>query len=115
MGPPVPHPRGELSALLLSRLGPRVGPAPPHLPAVPADPVADDDLQLALYLCYELHYRGFDGVDPEWEWEPSLLALRRRLEPAFEAALVETVGEPLDTVEPSEMDLALRAIADADD
>ena len=22
------------------------------------------DLHLALYVCYELHYRGFDGVDP---------------------------------------------------
>ena len=23
------------------------------------DPLADDDLQLALYCCFELHYRGF--------------------------------------------------------
>ena len=28
------------------------------------------DLQLALYMCYELHYRGFSGVDPTWEWNP---------------------------------------------
>jgi hypothetical protein len=56
------------------------------------DPLADDDLQLALYLCFELHYRGFDGVDPEWEWSPTLLALRGVLEEAFLAALESTLG-----------------------
>jgi hypothetical protein len=85
------------------------------VPPVPADPLADDDLQLALYACYELHYRGFDGVHPEWEWEPSLLELRRRLERIFEDALMAAVGPPEDTVEPEEMDLALRAVAEADD
>ena len=34
------------------------------------------DLQMALYMCYELHYRGFAGVDPTWEWNPGLLHLR---------------------------------------
>src|SRR4051794_2596660 len=111
----LPERRGDLSALLLDRLGPEVRTIPPHLPPVPDDPVVDEDLQLALYLCYELHYRGFDGVDPEWEWEPSLLRLRRRLERIFEDALLEAIGTPLDTVDPQEMDLALRAIADADD
>jgi hypothetical protein len=60
-------------------------------PVVRADPAdADpygDDLQLALYCCYELHYRGFAGVPDDREWEPGLLALRRELERAFEAAL----------------------------
>ncbi len=51
------------------------------------DPMHGDDFHLALYVCYELHYRGFAGVDPAWEWEPSLLALRRTLESAFERAL----------------------------
>ena len=58
----------------------------------PADPLADEDLQLALYLCYELHYRGLDGVAEEWEWEPSLLALRARLEARFEAGLLRGAG-----------------------
>src|SRR3954471_8627081 len=75
----LPEPRGDLSALVIGRLGPALRQGPPHLPAGPDDPLADEDLQLALYVCYELHYRGFDGVDPEWEWEPSLLRLRRRL------------------------------------
>lgn len=48
-----------------------------------ADAVADDDLQLALYCCYELHYRGFAGVDPTYEWDPALLAFRAGLEQCF--------------------------------
>ncbi|MEO7556871.1 MAG: iron-containing redox enzyme family protein, partial [Acidimicrobiales bacterium] len=51
------------------------------------DPLDDDDLHLALYVCYELHYRGWDGVDAEWEWDPGLLALRAGLERGFLAAL----------------------------
>jgi hypothetical protein len=78
--------------------------------------VDGDDLNLALYLCYELHYRGFDGVDEAWEWEPSLLAFRRELEAVFEADLVAAIGEPSpEPVPPGEMDLALREIEDADD
>lgn len=54
------------------------------LPAVPADTeVLGRDLQLALYTLYELHYRGFAGVDPELEWDPELLRLRRALETVF--------------------------------
>jgi hypothetical protein len=51
------------------------------------DPLSDDDLQLALYCCYELHYRGFAGVDPDLEWEPGLIATRNRLEASFIGAL----------------------------
>jgi hypothetical protein len=47
-----------------------------------ADPWSED-FQLALYVCYELHYRGFGGVSDAWEWEPGLLGLRRELEHAF--------------------------------
>jgi hypothetical protein len=63
-----------------------------------ADPLADDDFQLALYLCYELHYRSFPGVDAAWEWSPTLLAARAALETAFFGALEDAVGrgEPVD-------------------
>lgn len=63
------------------------------------DPPTDDadpyglDLQLALYTCYELHYRGFAGVEPGWEWHPRLLQLRARFEAAFLAAVRRDVGE----------------------
>lgn len=91
--PPLPAPRGPLSAHLIRHLA-----RPPHPLAVPqvvapaADALVDDDLQLALYCCYELHYRSFDGVDEGWEWEPSLLAVRRSLERAFEERLRRELG-----------------------
>ena len=53
------------------------------------------DLQLALCMCYELHYRGFAGVDPTWEWNPDLLGLRAELERAFLAGVRRDV-EPID-------------------
>jgi hypothetical protein len=56
------------------------------------DPVTGEDSALALYLCYELHYLGLADVDEAWEWEPSLLAVRRWLERAFEARLSEIAG-----------------------
>ena len=50
------------------------------------------DLQLALAVCYELHYQGFAGVDSRWEWNAGLLHLRGRMEDAFLAALRRDVG-----------------------
>jgi hypothetical protein len=58
---------------------------------VAADPVGDDDLQLALYLCYEMHYRGFDGVDDRLEWDPRSLAFRAAAETVFEEAVRDSV------------------------
>jgi hypothetical protein len=115
-GPPLPGPRGPVTDELLERLVA----APHQITAVHvpdcADPITDDDLQLALYVCYELHYRGFAGIDDDWEWEPSLLALRRDLERLFERALRDRVGDPRPSVVRAEgMDLALRAIADGDE
>jgi hypothetical protein len=50
------------------------------------------DLHMALATCYELHYHGFAGVDPNWEWNAGLLHLRGRLEDVFLTALREGVG-----------------------
>ncbi|MFD0260085.1 iron-containing redox enzyme family protein [Kitasatospora indigofera] len=65
------------------------------LPA-PADAATTDpwgeDQQLALYLCYELHYRAFSGVDAAWEWHPAVLGLRRALEETFLDALRKETG-----------------------
>lgn len=57
------------------------------------------DLQLALCVCYELHYHGFAGVDPGWEWNAGLLHLRGKLENAFLTAVRRDVGkiDPEDT------------------
>ena len=57
-----------------------------------ADPYGID-VQLTLYLCYELHYRGFADSDPDWEWNPGLLHLRGRLEELFLTAVRQDVGE----------------------
>ena len=113
--PPLPEPRGPVSAFLLRELVGQTHPLPPTAVAEPVDSLADEDLQLALYLCYELHYRGLDGVDPRWEWEPSLLALRGSLERMVEGAIRRLVGELPARIEPKESDRALRAVADADD
>jgi hypothetical protein len=106
----LPAPRGSLSELLLAHLI-----DPVHVLGVPPDPDDDEDLHLALYLCYELHYRGLPRVDDRWEWEPSLLALRAGLEERFEAELLEVVPRVAERVAAEEMDLALRAVDEADD
>jgi hypothetical protein len=73
------------------------------------DPLADDDLQLALYLCYELHYRSFAGVDPAWEWSPALLAARAPMEAAFLDAVAAAVPPPREPVDPAQVgDLLFR-------
>ncbi len=81
--PALPSPRGSLSAGVISALS--TGAAPPP-PVRSADPYGDD-LQLALYLLYELHYQGFAEVTDDREWDPDLLALRRSLEQPFIEAL----------------------------
>jgi hypothetical protein len=68
---------------------------PVALPIGDADPYGLD-LHLALYVCYELHYRGFAGVDPRWEWNPVLLALRGQLEEVFLEAVRRDVGDIAD-------------------
>jgi hypothetical protein len=57
------------------------------------EPLTGNDFHLALYVLYELHYRGFADVDEAWEWDPSLLAVRQSLESRFEVALLCEVGE----------------------
>ncbi|MCW2758671.1 MAG: iron-containing redox enzyme family protein, partial [Nocardioidaceae bacterium] len=47
----------------------------------------DADVQLSLWILYELHYRGFDEVDAGREWDPDLIRLRLPLESRFETAL----------------------------
>ncbi|MFD7297854.1 iron-containing redox enzyme family protein [Streptomyces sp. NPDC059897] len=87
--PEIPSPRGDLSSQVIAAL--RDGTPPdalvPQQDAITTVEPYGEDLQLALYVLYELHYRGFHGVDPELEWDPGLLALRRLLEQRFLTAL----------------------------
>jgi hypothetical protein len=87
----LPVARGPISAAVIDVL-----PAAPGTRALPdvqvddADPLGED-VQLALHVCYELHYRGFHDVDPEWEWAPALLAVRATLEKSFVGELAARV------------------------
>jgi hypothetical protein len=110
----VPRARGEVSARLLGELTHTAHELPSLPPPAPVDPLTDEDLQLALYVCYELHYRGLPGVDERWEWEPSLLRLRAQLEQHFERALLAGVPVPDGRVAAQDIDLALRSIAEED-
>jgi hypothetical protein len=109
--PPLPDARGPLTEYLLGVL--RDGPCPlPAAPAVVDDPVTGEDAPLALYLLYELHYRGLAGVDDAWEWNPDLLAFRGRLEAAFLDRLRDEVAMPATPLDIAE---ALRERAEIDD
>jgi hypothetical protein len=85
----MPSSRGPVSAAVIDALAR----SPNDFSLEPGD-VDHEDLHLTLFVLYELHYRGWDGVDDRWEWHPGLLTLRGALEERFEAALYELVGMP---------------------
>jgi hypothetical protein len=86
----LPEPRGVLSETLVHHL--QRAPHPISVPPLPdnAD-LCDEDLHLALAISYELHNGGIDEVEDQWEWDPSLLGLRQKLEIRFERALARAV------------------------
>ncbi|MFE7811537.1 iron-containing redox enzyme family protein [Streptomyces sp. NPDC057433] len=93
-GPALPAGRGDLSHGVVRALRSDPGDEirlPSRGAADEADPYGED-LHLALYLCYELHYRGFHDVDSAWEWNPGLLGLRAGLERRFLDALRADTG-----------------------
>jgi hypothetical protein len=91
--PQLPLPRGPISEAVIDAL--RAAPGTVRLPRLDdVDLLEDDDAQLALTCCYELHYESFVDVDDRWEWAPELLALTKQLEHAFEQRLVDEVGTP---------------------
>jgi hypothetical protein len=116
----LPRARGPVSGAVLAALG--GADARPLLAAVEqglaatADLLLDDDLQLALFCLYELHYGGFEGVDDDLEWSPELLAARAPLERSFESALRASVP-PVERPEPTAAAVAraLFALTGADD
>jgi hypothetical protein len=84
----LPPPRGPMSAWVMERL--RGRPAG-RLSATSVEPF-DDDLQLALYCCYEPHYSDLPETVRDVEWDTDLLGGRRVLETTFEAGLRDIVG-----------------------
>jgi hypothetical protein len=115
----LPEPRGPLSDALAHDLRTRSALSRLTLEQTdraltgPACTLTDEDLQLSLAVCYELHYRGFDDVPDSWEWDPALIRLRGAIERRHLAALRELVGEIRVTDEP--IDRQLTAVIAADD
>jgi hypothetical protein len=115
----LPTPRGPVSESLIALLtGPEhalvgaLAVAATEALAASDDLLVDDDLQLALFLMYELHYGGLEGVPDTWEWDPRLLAVRVPIEREFEEALRHAVPQPFATRDVSE---ALFALVGAED
>lgn len=88
--PLLPWPRGPLSASVVSALQRQPGTLGATPPLTNVDAMSDDDFQLALYLCYEMNYRGL--ANAEWEWDPGLLNFRTELERIFVARLRDEIG-----------------------
>jgi hypothetical protein len=110
----LPLPLGPLTEQLFEALE---GPAHTRLasPGVidSPNPIADEDLQLALYVAYELHYTSVRDVDDRWEWSPSLLSFRGSLERPFEEAVAELVP-PSEAAELESVGAALQKIVAED-
>ena len=108
----VPQARGPLSDELFAAL--RGGCA--VLPG--AQPADEEDLGIALWTLYELHYRGFDDVADAREWDPGLIAVRGTLERAFErdirALAAARFGDLLEPATGSDVVASLEAIVEAD-
>jgi len=74
-------------------LGPGQPPGPADAGRADCPVWMDDDLQLALWCCYELHYRGFEDVPDEREWCPDVLRFRGGLERRWLDGLRALVGQ----------------------
>ncbi|WP_089337618.1 iron-containing redox enzyme family protein [Blastococcus mobilis] len=115
----LPEPRGPLSDALCRDLGTRTALSAAaieradRLAAGGPYALTDEDLQISLAVLYELHYRGFDGISEDWEWDPALLRLRAGLERRHLAAL-RTLTGPLEVTDES-IDRQLIALIAADD
>ncbi|MDX6262506.1 MAG: hypothetical protein QOH84_4194 [Kribbellaceae bacterium] len=105
----LPPARGPLSSWLIDHL--RDQSDTPRPPVVSEEPWSDEDLQLALWCCYELHYRGFDEIAPEAEWDPVVLAFRTALEQPWSDWLRATYWHAVEG-KPSHL---LRDLIDNDD
>lgn len=94
-------PRGPLSAALLHVLAEeRLTPASETVltqwcDGAPAsgDVLSDDDVQLALFVLYALHYGSLGQRGADLEWDVRLIAVRQVLERLHEAELRRLVGE----------------------
>jgi hypothetical protein len=114
----LPSPRGPVSRGVIDAL---TGGAPldtealvGRIHAAAGDVMHDDDLQLALFVAYQLHYDGIEGVEDTWEWDPDLLRVRAALEARLEGELRELTAADVAAATARPGDLADRIFAQAD-
>jgi pyrroloquinoline quinone (PQQ) biosynthesis protein C len=110
----LPDPSGPLSREVLAALG---GPADAGTFPVPpltfdGDVLNDHDFQLALWVLYELHYRGFEDCDEDWEWHPEAVRYLRALEEKFLEEL-RGIGPMPATAEDAPVHERLEALVEA--
>jgi hypothetical protein len=94
----LPRPRGPMTGALLDYLrrdpaSTRVKPARLTWSGATAEATTDHDLQLALWLAYELPYRGLVGVDDAWECHRGLLEVIEEWEDLLLDALASVTGD----------------------
>jgi len=84
----LPAPRGHMSSALVATLREPPSPRPALLVSGGTrDVEEDDDLQLTLWICYELRMRGFDDVADGWQDHPVLAQFHAALESRWESGL----------------------------
>ncbi len=104
----LPQERGPISRHVIQALADEGGGTLP--PALgPGDVTGDGDVQLALWMIYELHYRGYEGVPDDREWDAGLLGLRRSIERRFELELRSATRERTQSV-PDEGDVGAQLL-----
>src|SRR3954464_10378 len=115
----LPEPRGPLSALVLRQLSAEAGiDSDAALTLVDScspscDLLTDDDFQLTLWVLYELAYRGFEGVDPDLEWDPDVMNVRGALERRFEDELrMRTAGHVQQAMQGEDLPTLLTKLID---
>jgi hypothetical protein len=114
----LPTARGPVSALVLDILAGSDEP----IAGVPNHGALDgrsDDVQLALYLCYEVQYAGLPGTE-DLEWDARLVEIRRVLEQAFLTALDQDIarssaGPTSAPSDPNAVGAAIHRLLDGDD
>jgi len=110
----LPRARGPISRHVIQRLttadGLRTTPEPEPEPTR-TRVVEDDDAKLALWVLYELHYRDFDGVPADMEWDAGLVRLRRSLELQFELELREAIEPALTDCAADDSDVGAQILA----
>jgi len=83
------------------------------------DATFDEDLQLALWLGYELRYRGLAGVAEEWETDPGLLQVMQGWEQILVRSLAVRAGRAFGSVpsapSAAEVVSALQELATSED